>query len=350
MIEVLETSDPAALPDRPVVSVYMATYNHERYIAEAIEGVLRQSTPFPIELVIAEDASTDGTRAIVLEYQRRRPDVIRLITGPTNVGARANYKRTAPLFRADFVAFCEGDDFWFDPEKLARQVELFRSNPSCSLVFHSARVIDAVDGHTIGMSRWSNRSRRYTPEELVLGDGGLVPTASILVRRSVLQHQRSWALDAPIGDYPLVLSATLAGEVIYLDRCMSVYRSNVPHSWTQRHVPTLTSRLQYAQHIEAMLRGFSNEAPLPARAAANAMISKYYSDVIVRIDGPEKDRRAAYDEVASKMIGSDQWLAWLAATYGLRLIRTKDWIRKSKTLIRLGKALLRRNDALRGAT
>jgi glycosyltransferase involved in cell wall biosynthesis len=345
--EITETSDPAVLPDHPVVSVYMPAYNHESFVAEAIEGVLRQVTDFPIELIVAEDASTDATRSIVLDYQRRNSHVIRVITGPTNVGARANYKRTRHLFRGHFVAFCEGDDFWTDPTKLQRQVDLFKTYPACSLVFHSAQILDANNGRMLRCLRWSNFSRRFTIEELILGDGGMIPTASILVTRSVLEGQRPWALDAPIGDYPLVLSAALAGDVLYLDRCMSAYRWNVPQSWTQRHVPTLVHRIVYARQIEAMLIGFSEEAPLAALGASRAVISKYYSDVIVRLDADPDERRAAYAEGAGKMFGSDRWLAWLAATLGYRLILAKDVIRKTKTIFRLVKSQLRRDLRLR---
>ena len=195
----------------------------------------------------------------------------------------------------------------------------------------------------IGVSRWSRRSRRFLTRELLLGDGGLIQTASILVRRSVLAGQRQWALDAPIGDYPLVLSAALAGDVIYLDRCMAVYRANVPHSWTQRHVPTLDNRLQYAREIEKVVRGFAAEAPDEMQSAAGAVISKYYSDVIVRIEAPQEARLVAYAEAAEKLHGSDRVLAWLAARHGCRLIRIKDFIRKVKTALRLGRIALRRD-------
>jgi glycosyltransferase involved in cell wall biosynthesis len=73
-----EISDPAVLAKAPLVSVWMTTYNHEPYIARAIEGVLMQETTFPIELVIGEDCSTDRTREIVMEYQKRRPDIIQI--------------------------------------------------------------------------------------------------------------------------------------------------------------------------------------------------------------------------------------------------------------------------------
>ena len=89
----VEISDSAALPAKPLVSVSMITYNHGPYIAEAIEGVIAQETTFPIELIIGEDCSTDNTRQVVLEYQRRYRHVIRVICPNRNVGMHVNGRR-----------------------------------------------------------------------------------------------------------------------------------------------------------------------------------------------------------------------------------------------------------------
>lgn len=342
MTAVHDIHDPALLAREPLVSVVMLAYRHERFLEEAIEGVAFQQSDFPFELIVGEDCSPDGTRDVALALQRKYPGMIRLLTSDANVGGKANLARCLAVARGAYIAICEGDDYWCDPSKLMRQMTVFRTTPDCHLVFHAAKIVDAEDGRAIGMSRWSHHSRRFTTEELVLGDGGMVPTASILLRRSVFDERRSWALDAPVSDYPLVLSAALAGDVIYLDRCMSVYRSNVPHSWTRRHVRTLSHRMGYARATEAMLRGFSSEAPFAARAAS-AMISKYYSDAIVHSDASLQERRLAYTEVSSQLRGSDRLLGWLASRFGLRLKRTKILIRQGRTLLRLGKAQLRRD-------
>ena len=106
-----EISDPAVMNKLPLVSVHMITFNHEPYIARAIEGVLMQETDFPIELVIGEDCSTDGTREIVLEYQKKHPETIRVITSARNVGPNVNELRTDKACRGRYVAYCEGDDY-----------------------------------------------------------------------------------------------------------------------------------------------------------------------------------------------------------------------------------------------
>ena len=119
----------------PLVSVCMTTYNHAAYIAEAIEGVLAQRTTFPFELIIGEDCSTDATLTICRDYAERYPDTIRLITSAENVGWRANYRRTIAAAQGRYVALCDGDDVWFDAEKLQHQVDLMEADAACAMCY-----------------------------------------------------------------------------------------------------------------------------------------------------------------------------------------------------------------------
>jgi glycosyltransferase involved in cell wall biosynthesis len=121
----------------PLVSVSMITYNHAPYIVQAIEGVLQQKTNFHFELVIGEDCSTDGTREIVIEYHKKYPDIIRLITSDKNVGMKKNGLRTMKACQGKYIAFCEGDDYWHSPHKLQKQADYMESHPECGLVYSS---------------------------------------------------------------------------------------------------------------------------------------------------------------------------------------------------------------------
>ena len=128
-IPCVETSDPDKLCKHPVVSVHMVTYNHEPYIRQAIEGVMMQKTDFEFELVIGEDCSQDKTREICLEYQKRYPDKIRVLWWHENVTKYGgNGRRVTAHCRGDFVAFCEGDDYWIDPLKLDKQIKLMKAS------------------------------------------------------------------------------------------------------------------------------------------------------------------------------------------------------------------------------
>ncbi|MEG1701106.1 MAG: glycosyltransferase [Alistipes sp.] len=122
----------------PLVSVCMTTYNHEAYLAEAIESVLAQQTSFAVELVLGEDCSTDRTAEICRRYVATYPDRIRLVDGAVNIGWRANYRRTFEACRGRYVAYCDGDDWWCDPLKLQRQVDLLESDPTCGMCYTRA--------------------------------------------------------------------------------------------------------------------------------------------------------------------------------------------------------------------
>jgi len=102
----------------PMVSVVCITYNHGRFIREAIESFLMQETNFKVEILIGEDCSTDGTREIVFDYKKKYPDLIRVITSDPNVGMKANGFRTLNAARGKYIALFEGDDYWEDPYKL----------------------------------------------------------------------------------------------------------------------------------------------------------------------------------------------------------------------------------------
>jgi len=112
----------------------MITYNHAPFITRAIEGVLKQETNFPFELVIGEDCSTDGTREIVLGYEKSHPGIIRVITSGKNVGSGKNGYRTEKACSGKYVAWCEGDDYWHNPGKLQKQADYMESHPSCGLI------------------------------------------------------------------------------------------------------------------------------------------------------------------------------------------------------------------------
>lgn len=131
------------------LSVIMTTYNHERYIAEAIESVLRQQTSFGVEIVVGEDCSTDRTMAVVRDYERMYPDCIRVITAEENVGWRKNYRRTIAAARGKYIALLDGDDYFTHRKKLQLQVELLEQNPDVGMCYTRSERRDEEGGVTL---------------------------------------------------------------------------------------------------------------------------------------------------------------------------------------------------------
>ena len=122
----------------PLVSIVCITYNHKDYINQTIESFLMQKTNFTYEIVIGEDCSTDGTRQIVFEYEKKYDDIIRVITSDSNVGMRENGTRSRLACKGKYIAVCDGDDYWTSANKLQRQVDFMEANPDYSLCFHDA--------------------------------------------------------------------------------------------------------------------------------------------------------------------------------------------------------------------
>ena len=132
-----------------MLSVVMTTFNHERYIATAIESVLRQQTDFPIEIVIGEDCSTDRTLNIAMDYQSQYPEAIRIVRSETNVGWRANYRRTIAAARGRYIALLDGDDYFTHRKKLQMQVDLLEANPDVGMCYGRSERVDENGATTI---------------------------------------------------------------------------------------------------------------------------------------------------------------------------------------------------------
>jgi glycosyltransferase involved in cell wall biosynthesis len=128
--------------ETPLVSITCITYNHEKYIAQAIDGFLMQETSFPYEIIIGEDCSTDNTREIIKRYCRQYPGLIKLVTSDSNVGARRNGIRIRNEAKGKYIAVCEGDDYWTDPHKLQKQVDFLEAHPDHVLCFHYINRVD----------------------------------------------------------------------------------------------------------------------------------------------------------------------------------------------------------------
>ena len=131
------------------LSVVMTTYNHERYIAEAIESVLRQQTSFGVEIVVGEDCSTDRTLNIVESYAQMYPEAIRIIRSEENVGWRKNYRRTIEAARGEYIALLDGDDYFTHRKKLEMQVELLEQNPDVGMCYGRSERKDENGGVVI---------------------------------------------------------------------------------------------------------------------------------------------------------------------------------------------------------
>jgi glycosyltransferase involved in cell wall biosynthesis len=214
------------------VSVVMVTYNQEAYIGQAIEGVLMQQTDFPVELVIGEDCSTDGTRAIIEQFQTKYPDRIRAAFRDTNLGGAENFRQAYDDATGEYIALCEGDDYWTDPLKLQKQVTFLDAHPEYSFSFHNVNVLDQATGTTRHHLAPGTMQSRYTVANLF--SGNFIQSCSVVYRRCNLPALPEWLQKLPIGDWPIHMLHAEHGPIHYQDEIMGVYRILSSGAWANR--------------------------------------------------------------------------------------------------------------------
>lgn len=204
-------------------SVLVVTYNHARYIDQALDSVICQDTGFDFEIIISEDASTDGTTDLVRNWQARYPDRVRLILSERNVRSNQVVARGFHAARGEYVALLDGDDYWTSPHKLARQVAMLDADPSLALCFTNAEVVD-MEGRMAG--------RLWTPPYIKprlslagLWQGNPFPTCGSLFRRACVPAIPQW-YDSffPVTDWPLYILFAEQGDVGYIPEPMGAYR------------------------------------------------------------------------------------------------------------------------------
>ena len=209
-----------------LVSVVMLTYGHEKYIREAIEGVLMQEVDFPVRLIVVDDCSPDGTEVIVRNIIATHPKGhwIDYIKHDQNKGMMPNFISALQVASGKYIALCEGDDYWTDSNKLQKQVEFLESNPDYVLSFHKIKVLktngDLVDDFITVVPE------NYETRETLARLGNYIHTPSV-VFKNVIKTFPPEFLMTPIGDYFLYLLLSEQGKLKYIDEEMAVYRFGV---------------------------------------------------------------------------------------------------------------------------
>ena len=208
--------------DAPLLSVCLITYNHNKYIREAIDSVLMQKVNFTWELIIADDFSTDGTRKIVLEYKEKYPDFIKLILQEKNVGAAQNWSDLITYPKSKYIAYFDGDDYWTDPYKLQKQVDFLEANPDFAICFHNARKLSQETGDDSSLFFNKPSKDIFTITDIIKKN--FIPTLTCVFRNKLFKEFPDWYYDAFPGDWPLHILNAQFGKIKYIDEIMGVYR------------------------------------------------------------------------------------------------------------------------------
>lgn len=229
----------------PLVSICCTAYNHEKYLAQTLESFLNQRCDFAYEILIHDDVSTDRTAEIIREYAARYPHIIRPMFQTQNQYSRGvpiNETFNFPRARGKYIALCEGDDYWCDPDKLQRQIAHMESDPGCTFCFTNGYVHDEAGVHPDRpflpyyeneKSLFTGESRAFTLDEIARVN--FIPTASFVFRVDALRAlppsftQR----ECQHGDLRMRLFLTAAGHAWYEHLYACTYRENVSGSAMQ---------------------------------------------------------------------------------------------------------------------
>jgi len=216
------------------LSVMMITYNHERFIAQALASILAQRVNFDYEIIVAEDDSTDGTRDIVLDFHRRYPGRIVLLLRDRNLGAMRNFKEALAVCSGEYVALLEGDDYWTHEDKLQTQINFLDEHLDHAICCHRAQFVDETRA---GQSRIFPTLPAGTYTLADLFDGNWVVTCSVVYRWGSVRSLPDWLLTLKMGDWPLNILVGTAGKIHLMDEVMSVYRIHQGGVWSSLSHP-----------------------------------------------------------------------------------------------------------------
>lgn len=211
---------------RPIVSVITITYNHEKYIRQALKSIVSQKTNFNFEIIVADDCSTDNTQAIVEEFAHKYPDLIKPIFRKKNIGVQKNFKDALKSAKGSFIALCEGDDYWINNEKLQFQYNFLEQRKEFSICFHPVKV--HYENRTEKDEIFPTRTDHFTTEDLL--EGNFIQTNSVMYRKQIYD---ALPINILPVDWYLHLYHAQFGKIGFINTVMSVYRRHEEGVWWQ---------------------------------------------------------------------------------------------------------------------
>lgn len=247
--------------NKPLVSIHMITYNHEKFIEQAIESVITQKCDFNIELIITNDKSTDKTDEIIVNIINTHPhsNRIKYFSHKKNLGMVANYMFTLGKCQGKYIAFCEGDDYWTDPFKLQRQVNFLESNTSCIGFCHNFKTIDS-NNNTLEESFINFQDKKNIDTYDIIA-GASVATLTTVIR-NIFNENPFPKITTKIGNLDTLIYAWVSTfGYFYADKQFNgaAYRKHSGGVWSMKPITYIVE--QSILTHEAML------AILPAKYA-----------------------------------------------------------------------------------
>lgn len=275
------------------VSICSLAYNHAPYIRQCLDSLLNQKTDFRYEILVNDDCSTDGTREILREYATKHPDIIVPIFHEENQfqkGVRGMFQRFLfPKAQGEYLAICEGDDYWCDSLKLQKQVNYMEAHPDCTMCFSRAKVLLEVNS-PVYIKCFNIEDRDYSATELF--SNWIVPTASMLFRKSAVKYPVTQKERILNGDIVIVEQCAHTGKVHGMSDAMVVYRMQ-SGGVTYDCSISKNRIMRYPEHYECLKDNFHliDNALLSAKLAES-----YYNRAFLQPDKVSRKRDLAKAE------------------------------------------------------
>jgi len=220
----------------PLVSIVCITYNHDRFVSKTLESFLSQRTNFSFEVVIGDDCSIDLTSEIINTYVEQYPSIIKPIIRHENIGMGANLIDCFNRCQGQYIAICEGDDYWLSSDKLQTQVDLMTEYRDINISFHSSYAVEEgqLKKNKI-FANYGDKLKFFSLNDVITGGGGFMPTQSLMLRSEILKHAPDWFYEYPI-DYFIQILGSVSNGALYIPSVFAAYRVNVQNSWSaQQH-------------------------------------------------------------------------------------------------------------------
>jgi glycosyltransferase involved in cell wall biosynthesis len=289
------------------VSVLCVSYNHEKYLPEAIESFLTQKTDFAYEIVIHDDASTDGSASVIKYYQSLYPNIIKPILQQENQYSKAPnsiFVIGAESCSSEYIALCEGDDYWISKNKLQVQYEFLKQFPDLNMSFHSF-VTDR--GCFVNRSLANKKIRIISHKKMVLNGPTYVALASVMAKKEVILDTFKDFSKCPVGDFFLQIMASWPKGALYIAGVKSYYRTNSLGSWTETQTnQAIKAKVKHwsviAKHLKMVERKLGN----------HSILSKLNALRLIVLLSVIKNDEVLLDEVLAKYLNYEDDLKYKA--------------------------------------
>lgn len=268
------------------VSIICNTYNHRKYIRRAIEGFLSQKTTFNYEILIHDDASNDGTREIIKEYEEKYPDIVKPIYQTDNKwekGIDITYAYQYPRAKGKYIAICEGDDYWTDSNKLQKQYEVMENSSHIDMCSHKAIIVFGDTENNVGFLGPCESNVILSAKQVIEGGGGYLATNSLFFRKAIIEEKDKFIEVFDI-DYALQMKGALRGGIYYFGDCMSAYRRMSEGSWTTLMNNDLARKSNFYKREVKMLRQFNIDTGRQFQKSVYKVITiNYFKSIVFKL-------------------------------------------------------------------